>query len=153
MKEEIQIALSRATEEVQLEPPRVAKAVQSAESEPVAYCSFNEFLALHRDCPRSSLYWKIMNNKIVVLRDSGGNPVRPYQIGIARLDTWERLIQLRKAKRTEAPKTTKRTLRIPIDADEILAEYAKNNDIRVSQIFSKSCVVMKGGEICISIKY
>jgi hypothetical protein len=69
------------------------------------------------------------------------------------METWERLIELRKSKHKINNISTKVIMvRIPGETLKLVAGYAAQNGIKISQIFSKTNITIRGEELCISRK-
>ena len=146
--EEVPLTLPVSTEEVPLALP------VSTEEVPLTYCKISEFLRLFPIFSRTTLFRQVEEGKINVRRDiQSGLPVRPYELAIYSMETWERLIELRKSKHKINNTSTKAiTVRIPGEALKLVAGYAAKNGIKISQIFSKTNITIRGEELCISRK-
>lgn len=148
MQEDVSVTPRVCTEEVPLTPPVCTEEV------PLTYCKISEFLRLCPIFSRRTLFRQVEQGKINVRRDiQSGLPVRPYELAIYSMETWERLIELRKSKHKINKTSTKTiTVRIPGETLKLVAEYAAKNGIKISQIFSKTNITIRGEELCISRK-
>ena len=126
----------------------------STEQVPLTYCKISEFLRLCPILSSTTLFRQVEEGKINVRRDiQSGIPVRPYELAIYSMEMWERLIELRKSKHKINKTSTKTiTVRIPGEALKLVAGYAAKNGIKISQIFSKTDITIRGEELCISRK-
>ena len=110
--EEVSVTPPVYTGEVPLTPPVYTEEV------PLTYCKISEFLRLCPILSSTTLFRQVEEGKINVRRDiQSGLPVRPYELAIYSMKTWERLIALRKSKHKINNTSTKAiTVRIPGEA-------------------------------------
>jgi len=121
---------------------------------PLTYCKISEFLRLCPIFSSTTLFRQVEEGKINVRRDiQSGLPVRPYELAIYSMEMWERLIELRKSKH-KINKTSTKTITVRISGEtlKLVAKYAAKNGIKISQIFSKTDITIRGEELCISRK-
>ena len=146
--EELPLTVPVCTEELPLTVPACTEEL------PLTYCKISEFLRLCPIFSSTTLFRQVEEGKINVRRDiQSGLPVRPYELAIYSMEMWERLIELRKSKHKINKTSTKTiTVRIPGEALKLVAEYAAKNGIKISQIFSKTNITIRGEELCISRK-
>jgi hypothetical protein len=84
--EEVPVGLPVSTEEVPVGLP------VSTEEVPLAYCKISEFLRLCPIFSRTTLFRQVEQGKINVRRDiQSGLPVRPYELAIYSMETWEKI--------------------------------------------------------------
>ncbi len=157
--EEVSVRPLVCTEQVSVRPPVCTEQVSvaspaSTEKVPLTYCKISEFLRLFPIFSRATLFRQVEEGKINVRRDiQSGLPVRPYELAIYSMKTWERLIALRKSKHKINNTSTKAiTVRISGETLKLVAGYAAKNGIKISQIFSKTNITIRGEELCISRK-
>jgi len=157
--EEVPVGLPASTEEVPAGLPASTEEVPvglpaSTEEVPLTYCKISEFLRLCPMFSRTTLFRQVEQGKVNVRRDiQSGLPVRPYELAIYSMETWERLIELRKSKHKINNISAKVIrVRIPGETLKFIAKYAAKNGIKISQIFSKTDITIRGEELCISRK-
>ena len=157
--EEVLVGPPVYTEEVPVGPPVYTEEVPVGlpvytDEVPLTYCKISEFLRLCPIFSRTTLFRHVEQGKINVRRDiQSGLPVRPYELAIYSMEMWERLIELRKAKHKINKTSTKAIMvRIPGETLKLVAKYAAQNGIKISQIFSKTNITIRGEELCISRK-
>jgi len=146
--EELPLAVPVSTEELPLAVP------VSTEQVPLTYCKISEFLRLCPIFSSRTLFRQVEQGKIDVRRDiQSGLPVRPYELAIYSMEMWERLIELRKSKHKINNISAKVIrVRIPGETLKFIAKYAAKNGIKISQIFSKTNITIRGEDLCISRK-
>jgi len=84
--EELPLAVPVSTEELPLAVP------VSTEQVSLTYCKISEFLRLFPIFSRRTLFRQVEQGKINVRRDiQSGLQVRPYELAIYSMETWEKI--------------------------------------------------------------